>query len=483
MLGAKQIELNMAELLAKGMSSSAESTDGGFSPETDAINPIAVPGILYAPALPTDKSTNLTGEIIASCEDPTGTYSRILVSQDADQDGRVFSLSTSNALATIGSEDTASDYVQGKTDMVAYKSEVYFSSAGQARRLSDIAGTPTLDAGGSWPFSYGSATAPHPLLVFEDSIYHGDGNLLLRQSTVGDSVVPATVLTLPAGSVITALGIDPGSGKMLISYVGQFNVSGTVNTQARVGFYDGFSNKLSRTVIVEEMITAFPAVEGVQYAAYGQNLGYWNGSGVSFLRRFGGLAYDNTELLYKHHFASIGSTLYFLVDTQIIAHGHVYQGGSKVFYPAFKNQVNSNNLTHICNIGSGLLGMSFSSAKFYTWSTTSVATTNTMAFVFNIIRTPRPIALRGVFAEWADLVTNGTTPINLTCQNRSVIGSAESYASMGSFVNTSGSSIKETWSDIIGMANPKGRTFKMRVTTDTNNFGIARFVIPFDVIE
>ena len=480
MLGKNTLVID-ADNFTRGMSSSAEVADGGFSPDTDAVNLIAVPGVLYAPALPTDKSTNLVGEIIASCEDPTGTFSRIMVSQDSDQDGRVFSLSTSNALALIGSEDASGmNYIQGITDMIAYKGEVYITTSDEIVRVSDIAGTPTLDTTFT-SGSFGFNTAPHPALVYEDNAYYGDGNQLWKQTAAGTP--PTVVLTLTTGSVIVALGIDPGSGKMLLSYMGQFNVSGTVATQARVGFYDGFSNKLSRTVLVDEMITAFPTAEGVQYAAYGQNLGYWNGSGVSFLRNFPNIAYDNTELLYKHHFASIGSTLYFLDNLQIIAHGHITQSGPKVFYPAFKNNVNANNLTHICNIGSGNLGMSFSSAKFYTWNTQSVASTNTMAWVTNQYRFPRPIIIRGIFAEWYDSIAAGVTPGTLTYVNRSVIGSSGSFLSMGSLANGAASAVRETTSEVIGMANPKGRTFKFRYATDTTNLGLARLIVYYDIAE
>lgn len=475
MIGKHQFELSAENMARLGMSSSAEATDGGFSPETDGVNLIAVPGAVYAPALPTDKSTNLVGQIIASCEDPAGSAQRLFVSQDAELDGRFFSCDNSGTLTARGSEDTtaSTDYIQGRTDIIPYKGEVYVTNSLYIVQWQQPA---TFNLTFK---QFNDSSAPHPALVYEDNAYFADGNEMWRMTSAGGA--PAIVLTLPSSQVITALGIDPGSGRMLIATVDQYNVGGTIPSQARVGFYDGFSNKLSRTVIVEEMITAFPSAEGVQYAAYGQNLGYWNGSGVSFLRRFADIAYDQSELLYKHHFTAIGSTLYFIVDRQIIAHGHVI--GAKVFYPAFKNLVNSNNLTHICNIGSGLLGMSFSAAKFYTWSTTSVASTNTMALVWNILRAQRPIQLRGVFIEWNDLVTTGTTPVNLTCQNRSVIGSAETYASMGTFTNSSGSSIKETYNEIIGMANPKGRTFKIRSTTDINNFGIVRIIVYYDVAE
>jgi len=61
---------------------------------------------------------------------------------------------------------------------------------------------------------------------------------------------------------------------MLISIVEQLNLSGTVNSLARVGYYNGFSNKLSKVVFVDEMVLAFYPVGGTVYITYGQKLGF-----------------------------------------------------------------------------------------------------------------------------------------------------------------------------------------------------------------
>src|SRR3990167_8914939 len=439
MIGKDYISISASDFI-RGMSSSAEIADGGFSPDTDGVNLINTPGILYAPALPASVS-GLTGQVIASAEDPTGTFNRIMVTADADDDGRIFSLSGANVIAAIGSEDTTLNYIQGRTDMIAYKDEIYITASDDIIRISDIAGTPTVDVS-FMSGTFGDNLAPHPAIVFEDNAYYGDGNQLWQQTAAGTP--PTVILTLPVGSVIVTLGIDPGSGRMLLSYVGQLNASGTRSTQARVGFYDGQSNKLDRAVIVEEMITAFPTSEGTLYAAYGQNLGYWNGSGVKFLRRFPNIGFDNTELLYKHHFASIGNTLYFLDNLKIIAHGEIVRGAGKVFYPAFTNVVNSNNLTHIFHIGSGVIGMSFATSLFYTWDTISIASTNTMTFYTNFFRFPRPIEIRSVFFEFATAVTSGVTPGAITLLNRAYHGSTGSYNSFTSIASSTGGATRET---------------------------------------
>ena len=494
MIGKQALVIDASDFV-RGMSTSGEISDGGFSPDTDSVNPQVVPGAIYAPALRTDKSTNLVGEIIASCIDPINdadAFNRIAVSADSTDDGRVYSVDADGDLALIGAEDTGRNYVQGRTDMIAYKNEVYITTDTHIVRVYDTDANGSLDTLNTTFASFtNSVFVPHPAIVYEDNAYYGDGNLLLRQTAANSA--PATILTLPADSIIIALGIDPGSGKMLISYAQGFKGISLTNSQfAKVGFYDGSSNKLSRTVIVEEIITAFPTAGGVQYAGYGNSLGYWNGSGISFLRKFTGITYSNTRLLYKHHFAAIGSTLYFLDGRSVIAHGHVIQGGSRVFWPAFYNQANSNNFTYIASLGQNLLSVSYSSAQHFTVDISSTASTNTMAFVTNWYRFARPIIIRSAFVEFADTVTSGVTPATLSFNNRAYHGGTGSFNVFASLASSTGGATRETVVPIapqIGNqattgAQPHiGRTFRFRIITDTTNTGIARIIIYYDVYE
>lgn len=492
MIGKLPLIIDASDFV-KGMSTSEEVSDGGFSPATDAVNPQITPGAIYAPANDTDKSTNLVGEIIASCVEPKEDFNRIAVSTDSTDDGRVYSVDADGDLTLIGAEDTGRNYIQGRIDIIPYKDEVYITTDTHIVRLYDVGGTlDTLNT--SWASFTNSVYVPHPALVYEDNAYYGDGNLLLRQTAANSA--PATILTLPVDVTIIALGIDPGSGRMLISYIQGFELGGislTSSHLAKVGFYDGSSNKLSRTVIVEEAITAFPTAGGVQYVAYGRNLGYWNGSGVTFLRRFPNIAYSNTELMYKHHFAAIGSTLYLIDNLQIIAHGPIISGGSRVFWPAFQNNNNSNNLTHIYSLGNDLLAMSYSSAQHWTVSVTSTASTNTMAFVTNWYRFARPIILRSAYVEFTDSISSGTSPATIYFGNRSYHGNTTGFPNQfESLTSSTGGATRETirpiaiqaGNDSTTGAQPHiGRAFRFRINTDTNNFGIARIIIYYDAYE
>lgn len=471
--GRKIIVWDESEII-KGVSSSDDLADGGFSTNTDSINPIAVPGVIYQPAAATDKSTNVTGEIIASCEDPLiNGADRVFV----DDEGHFYTWN--GTIMTLAQTDGAHDYVQGKTDMAAYQTAVFATSATHVVKWvvdSSFSATYyafTGAAGGA------DGVVPHPCLTYEDNIYYGNGNLLLRQ--VGVSGTPAVVLTLPDDRKIVTLAIDPGSGKMLISTTGNLNLSDTKNCLAKVYYYDGRSNKTDKVVQVEQMITAFPTSEGGLYAAYGNNLGYWNGNGASFIRNFPDITASNTQLLYKHHFTNVGSTLYFIVRSRIFAHGPVRQGGEHVFYPAFKN--GSTDLTHIANIGSGFLALAYATDQFFTWSTTSVATANGQDIYSNEYTFPEAndgMWIRRVKIFYKAKIANGALSSSAAFFLLDENGIITSIGNGGTFSleNTSGASTALKELIIEGGAGCKVNQLQFEMTLPTSlNPGIRRIEI------
>lgn len=359
-LGRKLITWD-AEDFIKGISSSNSIADGGFSPSTSAVNLVAVPGAFYQPADVTDKSTNVAGSMIASAEDPQLLGAdRVFV----DDEGHYYTWNGSSMTLARTDATNPTGYTQGKTDMVAFDGSVFTSTTTTIVKW-------TVDSVFTDNFKTGyNASYPHPLLVYRRFMYFANGNVLLRFSSASDTS-PVTILTLDTLQTIVALGVDPGSGDMLISVTTGLNISATRANTNLVMYYDGSSPQVKRQIPVDGMVTAFPFTEGQLYAAYDQNLGLWNGAGITFLRKFA-VTFDNARLFYKQHFTNFDSTLYFIENNKIIAHGPVHQKGEKVFYPALR--IVGSNLTHIAHIGQGSLGVAYATDKFYTWSTTSVAT-------------------------------------------------------------------------------------------------------------
>ena len=403
-LGKKLFEFNQGDIV-RGMSASDDLSDGGYSNLTEKANITKTPGVLYFPAPSTDASTAVADTIIASCEDNSATYERLFLGS-----GGKFYGWNGTTMAVVATDATRT-FTRGITDMASYNLYTYGTSTTYVFEW-NVAGASVNQTFFAFPSSSGSSTwtaafVSHPCITYEGNIFYGNGPQLLRQTAVGGT--PAEILLLEnSGEVIVALGVDPGSGKMLISTTSRYNASDTVNTINRVYYYDGFSNKPLKVSIVDDLVTMFKTVGSLIYVGYGQNLGYWDGSGIQFLRRVA-VSLDNNDLIYKHRVTNIGSTLYLIENTQILAHGPVYGGGGKVFYYAFKNDVNSNDFSHIANIGQNKLGLAYATSLFSTWDSSSIATISSTTFKTNVYDFPDEVWLERLRIIWKNTVASNQT--------------------------------------------------------------------------
>lgn len=415
LIGKETIEIDWKNF-TRGMSTSDYTSDAGFSVGTSVstgaasyVNPLVNPGALSFPASPTDKSTNVADSVIASSPDPSATYNRLFVG-DA---GKFYGWN--GTTMTLVATDSTRSYVAGKTDIAPYGSYAYGTSATQIFEWQPSSATINQSfLSGGFVGSSGSATwvaanVPHPVLNFEGNIYYGNGPQLLRQTAVGAQ--PSEILLLQNfGETIVALGIDPGSGKMLISYTSGQNLSGTLPNINKVGYYDGFSNKLLKSVIVDDMITAFYPVGATVFTTYAQNLGYWTGAGIQFLRTLL-ISLNNTELAYKHHLTNIDEILYVVERQNILAYGQVMRGAAKAFWYALGNYPggNATNLSIITNLGSNVLGYSYATNKFATLDTSSTTSLGGNAeFYSQNYNVPRVTAFAQIIIQFISPIPTNT---------------------------------------------------------------------------
>lgn len=466
-LGKKLFEISDKEIIA-GMSSSDDLADGGFSPLTDAINLLAEPGVIYQPAQPTDKSTNVVGNIIASCPDPQfGGSQRVFI----DDAGHYYTSNSVGNMTLAQTDSSGNTYGAAFTHASAFGGSIFATSEQNAIRYST--------SGPIFTTNYATFTnqnVMHPNIVYIDFLYYGDKNLLLRQAS--DSTSPATILTLTPEQNIIALGIDPGSGLLLISTTTQLNASDTVPTVNKVHYYDGSSAQPQKTIIVDDMVTAFYPVGGNIYVTYANNLGYWSGAGIQFLRKLNNIPYSNfgpTTLPYRQHLTNIESTLYVIDGNQILAHGPVRQNGNKVFYYAFKNQTSGNNiLYHICNFGSGLLAMSFLTNKFYTWDTMNTASSNTQMFESNSVDFDDEMWIRRCRIVWRNQVTNNASPGSIRFKDQD--GIVSNFGNGGLVVMRNVSGAPSAFFDVLNI-DIKVKQVQIEMLLDTLNPGIRRIIL------
>jgi len=472
MLGSKQIVISAEDILQRGMSSSAELADGAFSTETEGINPLVTKGVLYGPATSTDKSTNLSGNAIAWCETSVDNLNGYVLSST----GYIHSLSSTQVLTAAASALTGT-WTKGTSDIVQFIDKIYATSATDVARMD----TNLTNGDHDWWSNTLGLTAltsgvRHPLLVFQDRLWIGDNNSL--NNIVNSSTGNNDVLVLSAHHQITALGVDPTSGKMLIATTHSANYSGTISSGYSIFSYDGTSATYTREYPVEGMVTAFKSVGGITYVMYGgKNVGYWNGSGVTFLRELKNVTLAGANIPYKHHTVAIDNTLYVVDGTQVLAFGEVIPG-PKVWYYAFKQNVNSNNIDLLCPVGDELLAIGFESAKFYTFSTKSAGS---IVFYSNKYHFDRPVYLRGAEIIYGSVVANNDDNRNLYYKTNRSDGFQIMALNGGTRLkNETGASIYEQ-ENIIGFADERVRWVQMYYSG--NDIGVKRIVIYYDPAE
>ena len=360
----------------RGMTTSDEVQDGGFSQQTTAVNLIAEPGVINAPGLVTSIS-GLTDEIIASASDPLRLgEDKILL----DDSGKFYSYDDPS-LTTEATGAGTKLYSIGVTQMVTFNGKWYATNSIAAGNTGDIAelsgttGAMTLvedwwtNASHLNQSAMSGNPSSRPMLVWENTMWVADHNVLYAIST-GEAVT--TALTLNSGDSITALGIDKGTGKMLIATTTGADASATRKGEDKILIYDGSSDKADRVVLVNGTVTAFHNLSSSTIVFYDNYMGTWTGRGIKFLRKLN-MSLVSTELAYPHKITSIGDTLYVVDGGQILAYGQVIGGQGPLFYYALRNGVNANDYTHVSNLGSGILGVSMATSLFYTFDTTAIA--------------------------------------------------------------------------------------------------------------
>lgn len=388
MIGKNQLQLSSTEIIS-GMASSDYADDGSLGTSSTGLNPFIQPGVMYALASPTDISTNVVGNIIASCEDSNAVtpQNRYLIDDSTNASNYYYDNGTAITKVKTGTS-TGTTYVQGKSDFISYNGLFYASAPTVLNRWD---GSTTLTEAF---YTFTDGNSHHPMLVFEGLLFIGDGNILVTIGTGG--TVSSAALSLNPKEKIVALGIDPQTGLMMISVQTVYDTSDTIPSLKAVYLWNGSTPKPSRKILVDDLITAFYNVEGIVYIGSGQTIGQWNGNGVTFLRKLKNLLFSNgnTDLPYKHKFSNTRQILHIVDGNQILSYGSVISGKKGFFYTAV-NPSNSNHLTVVYPRGQERIAIGFSTGKLYSFDFSSAAA-GSMSLYFNNLYFPRPITVHRI---------------------------------------------------------------------------------------
>lgn len=437
------------------MSSSNFSQDGGLgvsslgnSESVTVINPTITPGLIYAPSRPVDETplSDYSGyRLFSSCEDPDALVNNqyfVGAPVTPAADGRYYKWDGSTL--TYAQQDTTNTYgfdsLVGTGNMVTFDDYIYCSLQTQIVRLPDDMGSITTN----WWTGLGRTLdtgCRHPMIVYEDGLYIANADELCYWD--GTTSVQQKFVLSDTNYQITALGIDPGSGYMLVAYSTAPNASHTNNQRAYVGYYDGYSNKFRKVVPVEEQIESFYTVGSTLYVFYGQNLGFWSGSGLVFLRRLN-IGFSQDELIYPCKVTNIGDTLYIAEQSAILAYGDIISG-KRAFYYIYSQGTGATSTQYdvIANVGNQKLAFSYrqsSVSNFYVQDTSATGASDGGELYTLVYHFDRPITLNQVVIDYSTFMISSNTNIttvtaytdNATTFGTN-IGSTNGFSNAGTF--------------------------------------------------
>lgn len=497
MIGKYTIEIDYKDFL-KGMSSSRDLPDGGFSSLTYAINPRTNPGVLNWPALPVNRSTSITDELILTCDDPTyvgKTAMYLGVSRSTGLGGfytmdGAYALTRQVGTASAKFSAVTSDFVVWNEYITTHAPYFYATTwAGANGDITRWDGSTTVVE--SWWVgtlaqpALMDNTAWRPMTVFNKYLFIGDKNKLHRVTPSGPAVagsVSNSIITFPIDETISAMGIDKGSGLLMIATTRGVDANASRNSISTIYLYDGFSATWSRAIPMNGTVTAFKQLDDRTIVFVGDKMGYFTGSGVKFMRQMTLVDGNQTKLVYPAMAVVVENTLYYREGSKIIAYGEI-ASGNKVFYPIHANEPSGTPVTVdiLSHVGRGIIayGYDITTSKLYSIDTTSVATITTQIarFYTNKFKFPRPVFIRSAYIEWYDGVANTVEASKLYAIN-------EKYeiTAFSSLQNTTGATIYSMETNSLDL---KGRMFQFMVSPcDTGVIaGIVRIVISYDVAE
>lgn len=337
MIGKKQIQIDARQFL-QGMASSDYMPDGGIGTSSYNLNPVRTPGVLCATHFDTADGDGVsTDDLIASCEDPREGNSSELDRVFVDTDGCIYGLSSGDEFDKMKTPSSTTGYTRNITDMISFDGDVYITKTTDVVKASVSGSTWTLDEDW-WTDAEGNAALvpafKHPMIVFEGFLWIADGKSLHNVDESG--VSNEDVLEIGSNERIESLGIDPGSGLMMIGVTTILDSGNDLSSANYVMLYDGYSAYVRRKIPIQGKPTSFINVGGQVFVTYDNLVGIWNGSGITFLRRLQTEAESSTTITYRQKVTAIGNLYVVVEDNKLLAYGDI-SPGKKVWFPIYKN--------------------------------------------------------------------------------------------------------------------------------------------------
>lgn len=333
----------------QGESSADYVPDRGFSPASYQLNLTKTRGMVHWQESPTDLGgATLTGNILAATHDPRA------LGNDAyylDNEAAFYYLSG----ATLTKAQTAggsSGYTLGTSEILVFKDETFATTDYEVIKLTG--GNLTAIDSYWWTVTQGRASLTtscrHPLEKVEDKMYIGDKNNI---HTWDGTTSQVNAIVLPTDVNITSLRKHT-DGRNLVAFCGlRTNFTHTSGAGGRIYLIDTNTSRWIREIDTETQVEGSRNVGGIIYTTFGKNVGYFNGDGITPIKRL-----ETSGTTYSHNLGNIEDILILRDGLDVLAYGDL--GAGKVWWKPYRNITNTNAINNILYKGDNVLTVSFS---------------------------------------------------------------------------------------------------------------------------
>jgi len=383
--------------------------DGGMLFSSYGYNAFKAPGYLtQVPSfgLGTSIDSGLPTRIGISFGFGKGALSQevIVVGANGD-DGSFYTMNeATGALTKEGGDDTANNYVKGKTSTVFYHGKFYTTTE-QDITENVVALTAASRYVSWWQTTNLQApldsSSPHPQVVFGDIHYIADGQYLHQND---NGTIQRNVLDLGVDWVITEMEVY--NNLIYIAAEPYYNFSSTAHGFAKIFTWNGYSDSFLDEYLVDSRISAMKVFKNILYVFTRNYMGYFTGTIVKNL-------YPVSGQIYKCEIATTSDSMWFADGTTIIRYGSPYLTGRYSFHRYFST-VSSDIVGIVSPYFEALSIMTTGATNGSNYYVSDVNTIQSSGSTNNIIIfNPRifttPVKIRGAVIQLKNQLTSSQT--------------------------------------------------------------------------
>lgn len=326
--GSRRFTLD-ARTFLRGVSTSDETQDGGFSPSSKGVQIFVTAGLVHSGAtFANEWSAAIQSNGYFAFTNWHTTASPGLgraLSSNASFDGYFCQLNDTSGQPTVSATDTGRDYKPGISDMLKYQSSIFTTSTTNVALSTFDFGTNDFTW---WTVTRGHAALSsnvlwHGIVEYGGIMYIADGRYLHSW----DGTTSTTqVLDLPDGMTITSMVVH--NNLLTISAEFYFdNLVGNYYRGSKIFTWDGFSPSWLSESDVNERIDTLLSDGGVLFATTPRFFGYFNGVSLVPLRKL-------TTQVRKYQITSARDRIYIAQGSDVLCYGNPILGRPRVFsYP------------------------------------------------------------------------------------------------------------------------------------------------------